>query len=65
MRIGDKWIENDRLFTKWNGLPMNAQTPYGWLKVFCENHDFPFYGIHTFRHFYASALINEGVDAAV
>ncbi len=21
-RLGDKWIENDRLFTKWNGLPL-------------------------------------------
>ncbi len=49
-RLGSKWIENDRLFTKWNGMPMNPQTPYGWLKEFCEEHDFPFYGIHQFRH---------------
>lgn len=35
-RLGDKWEDYDRLFTKWNGLPMNPQTPYGWLKEFCE-----------------------------
>ena len=34
--IGDKWVESDRLFVKWNGEPMNNQTPYGWLKEFCE-----------------------------
>ena len=48
--VGDKWHENDRLFVKWNGQPMNPQTPYGWLKEFCEKNKFPFYGIHQFRH---------------
>ena len=28
-RIGSKWIDNDRLFVKWNGEPINPQTPYG------------------------------------
>ena len=41
---------------------MNPQTPYGWLKEFCENHDFPFYGIHQFRHLHASLLIGAGID---
>ena len=41
---------------------MNNQTPYGWLKEFCENNDLPFYGLHSFRHFTASSLISAGVD---
>ena len=61
-RLGDKWVENDRLFTKWNGLPMNPQTPYGWLKEFCEKHNFPFYGIHQYRHLHVSLLIGAGID---
>ena len=24
-RLGDKWVETDRLFVKWNGEPMNNQ----------------------------------------
>jgi integrase len=28
-KIGDLWIDSDRLFVKWNGEPMNPQTPYG------------------------------------
>ena len=62
LRLGDKWVETDRLFVKWNGEPMNNQTPYGWLKEFCEKNELPFYGIHSFRHFAASALISAGLD---
>lgn len=62
LRIGSKWVETDRLFVKWNGEPMNNQTPYGWLKEFCENNCLPFYGIHSFRHFAASSLISAGLD---
>lgn len=62
LRLGDKWVETDRLFVKWNGEPMNNQTPYGWLKEFCEKNELPFYGVHSFRHFAASALISAGLD---
>lgn len=62
VKYGSKWVETDRLFTKWNGEPMNLQTPYGWLKDFCEENNLPFHGIHSFRHFAASALISAGLD---
>lgn len=62
LRLSDKWVESDRLFVKWNGEPMNNQTPYGWLKEFCEKNELPFYGVHSFRRFAASALISAGLD---
>ncbi len=61
-RIGSKWVYTDRLFVKWNGEPMNNQTPYGWLNEFCKKNNLPFYGIHCFRHLFASLLVNQGVD---
>ena len=64
IKLGTKWQDYDRLFVKWNGEPMNNNTPYFWLKEFCEENNFRFCDIHSLRHFYASALINEGVDAA-
>ena len=64
LEIGDKYQETDRLFTKWDGRPMNPQTPYGWLKEYCEENDFPFYGVHIFRHLNASLLIGAGIDVA-
>ena len=37
---------------------------YFWFREFCDENNFRFCDIHSLRHFYASALINEGVDAA-
>ncbi len=62
--LKNKWVDCDRLFTKWNGEPMNNQTPYGWLKEFCEKNNMRFCDVHSMRHFNASVLINSGVDAA-
>ena len=62
LKFGDKWVETDRLYTKWNGEPMQNGTPYFWLGEFCEKHDLPFYGLHSFRHLFASLLVNQGVD---
>lgn len=63
-KLGTKWQDYDRLFVKWDGRPMNNNTPYFWLKEFCEANNFCFCDIHSLRHFYASALINKDVDAA-
>lgn len=63
-KVGSKWIDHDRLFTKWNGEPMNNNTPYSWFAEFCEKQGLRFCDIHSMRHFNASALINQGVDAA-
>ncbi|MCM1528781.1 MAG: site-specific integrase [Alistipes sp.] len=62
LKCGDKWVETDRLYTKWNGEPMQNGTPYFWLGEFCEKHNLPFYGLHSFRHLFASLLVNQGVD---
>jgi integrase len=61
-RLGNKWVDNDRLFTKWNGLPMNYQTPAEWLQGFTQANGIPYYGIHHFRHLFASLLIHRGVN---
>lgn len=61
-RIGSKWEDHDRLFTKWNGAPMNPQTPFEWLQGYCERIGVPFKNIHSLRHPHASLLIFQGVD---
>ena len=62
MRLGNKWVESDRLFVKWNGEPINTRTHDGWFREFCQEHNFKFCGIHSFRHLHCSMLINAGVD---
>lgn len=62
LKWGDKWIENDRLFIKENGEPQHPNTTYHWLEKFCKRNELPFYGLHSFRHLFASLLVNGGVD---
>ncbi len=64
VKLGNQWIDHDRLFTKWDGSPMGNCTPYSWFRKFCVRNNIRFCDLHSLRHFYASALINEGVDAA-
>lgn len=61
-KLGDYWVDTDRLFIKDNGEPQHPNTTYTWLKRFCEHNELPFYGIYQFLHFFASVLVNEGVD---
>jgi len=60
--LGDQWINSDRLFTRWNGQPMFADTPYTWLERFCQRNGLRKMGIHSFRHLNATLLIDAGVD---
>ena len=62
LSVGDRWEENDFLFTTWNGRPMAQGTIYTWLRRFCKRTNQKFYGVHTFRHLNASLLINCGTD---
>ena len=59
---GERWEFTDRVFTQWNGLPMNNSTPRQWVEGFCKRNDIPYYGVHTFRHLNATLLIESGAD---
>lgn len=61
-RIGSKWVDTDRIFTRWNGECMGTHTPYGWWKKFTARNNLRFCDIHSLRHFHASILIDSGVD---
>ena len=59
---GGSWVDTDRLFTRWNGEPMNPNKPLEYLKNLSKRTGIRKVTIHSFRHFNASALINSGVD---
>lgn len=63
LKLGDLWENSDRLFTKWNGKPMSPNTPYLWMKRFCQRSGMRFVNIHSFRHLNATLLIQNGIDA--
>ena len=60
--LGDAWIENDRLFTQWNGAPMGTSTPLNWYRKFCENNGIRYLCTHSCRHFNISLMIKNHID---
>lgn len=62
VQCGDLWVQSDRLFITWCGKPMHPNTPYTWLKRFCERENISFKGLHSFRHFVATQALASGID---
>ena len=62
LKLGDRWEDNDRLFTTYDGKPMHPNTLNKWLKGFLQDKDFPDITIHSLRHTNATLLIAGGVD---
>lgn len=61
-KVGSKWIETDRVFTKWNGLMLDRSAPGRYFKKFCERTGMRYVTNHSWRHLNATLLINSGVD---
>ena len=61
-KLGDQWQDSNRLFTKWNGLPMQLNTPYQKLQKILEKNGMRQVSLHSLRHSNATLLINQGVN---
>ncbi len=62
LKVGDRWINSDRLFTQWNGAPMSPDAVRHWLERFCRREGLRYVNVHSFRHLNASLLISSGAD---
>lgn len=61
-QMGNKWHNVDRLFTTWDGRPQHPSSMPKTLKRFCDRNVLRYLGIHSFRHLFASSLIEQGID---
>jgi integrase len=72
-KCGDKWIDkimvhgelvdNDLLFTQWNGKPMHPNTIDSWFRKFREDNNLPeTLKFHGLRHTNITQLLKAGVD---
>lgn len=58
---GDQWVNSNRLFTAWNGKPINPGTITSWFHDFILKTDLPYINIHSLRHTNATLQIAGGV----
>jgi integrase len=61
-KLGTAWIENDWLFTQWNGEMMNVQTPTKWFSKFLARNGLPHKKFHSLRHTSATLLLYGGAN---
>ena len=68
LRVGSMWartvqvengktVQNDLLFTRWNGTPIDLNKVTTWFPHFLRAHDLPAVTVHSLRHTYASLMI--------
>ena len=52
-----KTVQNDLLFTRWDGTPLDLNKVTTWFPRFLRAHDLPAVTVHSLRHTYASLMI--------
>ena len=68
LRVGSQWVktmtlenkkvvDNNMLFTKWNGAPMDPEEISSWFPKFLAEHHLPAVHFHSLRHTNATLLI--------
>lgn len=67
LKLGEKWsgaseVDEDFIFTAWNGKPNHPDTFNSWLKRFIATHKLPALTPHSFRHMAATYLLTAGTD---
>lgn len=62
LKLGDKWINTNRLFVQYDGRPMHPDTITKWFKKFLEEKNLPHITFHGLRHTHATLLISQGLD---
>lgn len=60
-KLGDKWADSGKLFTSWDGRPINPCTVTSWFHKFIIKYELPYISIHGLRHTNASLMISSGV----
>lgn len=64
LKLGDRWMGNDFIFTQWDGKPIHPDSLTSWLHKFIEKNHLPYTNVHSLRHTNATLLIANGVNVA-
>lgn len=59
---GDQWLDNDLVFTRWNGSFFNPDDLTSWFHAFIQSHNLSKATPHSLRHTNATLMIAAGTD---
>ena len=62
LQVGDQWTNSGKVFTRWNGSPVDPDAISGWFHGFIQKNGLPPIRFHDLRHTNASLLIAAGTD---
>jgi integrase len=61
LKMGDRWVTSDRIFTQFDGKPVHPDSITGWFRDFIAKTDLPQITIHSLRHTNITLLLAAGV----
>lgn len=61
-KLGDLWVDTNRICIKDDGRPMGVGTPYGILQKLINKYNLPQVSLHSLRHTNATIMIESGTD---
>ena len=61
VKLRNKWVDSGKVFTAWDGRPINPGTVTRWFHNFVLKNELPYVSIHGLRHTCASIMISNGV----
>jgi len=61
-KLGDVWVNDNFIFTSWDGSIMRPDSLGGWFSKFIKRHKLPHITLHGLRHTNATLLIAAGTD---
>ena len=65
LKIGDRWHDTGKIFTRWDGEPLHPDSLTGWFNKFIKkNDDLTYISIHSLRHTNATLQIASNVNIA-
>lgn len=62
LKVGDKWINGNYVFTTWDGKPLRPDTLTNDFRKFVKKYNLPDVCLHSLRHTNATLLIASGVN---
>lgn len=64
LKLGNKWVDEDNVFARWNGALMSVDSLSRWWSEFLKRNGLKKIAFHDLRHTVATLLLTSNTDIA-